>query len=143
MKRLLAISLVALAALLGLSPGTASAQYYRPLGPPNYGPGYRAPLSPYLNLLRGGDPAANYFLGTVPEFERRSNDRVFRSALRELDERERERVVQTAETEGLLTPLPSTGHPTAFMNTASYFGQFTPRTPPPQGAGAPMPKAKR
>jgi hypothetical protein len=142
MKRLLVISLAALACLLGLPPTTASAQYYRPLGAPNYGPGYRAPLSPYLNLLRGGDPAANYFLGVIPEFERRSNDRTFRSAIRDLDERER--TAQVAEAEGLLNPLPSTGHATAFQNTVGYFGQFTPRTPPAQGAGAAvMPKAKR
>ena len=28
--------------------------------------GYRPPLSPYLNLLRGGDPAINYFYAVRP-----------------------------------------------------------------------------
>ena len=34
------------------------------------------PLSPYLNLLRGGDPAANYFLGVRPEQQRRTDTTV-------------------------------------------------------------------
>lgn len=29
-------------------------------------PNYRPPLSPYLNLLRGGDPAINYFYAVRP-----------------------------------------------------------------------------
>jgi hypothetical protein len=36
-------------------------------------------LSPYLNMLRGGDPAANYFLGTLPDFQRRQEDAVRRN----------------------------------------------------------------
>jgi hypothetical protein len=28
-------------------------------------------LSPWLNMLRGGNPAANYFLGVLPEYDRR------------------------------------------------------------------------
>jgi hypothetical protein len=31
----------------------------------------RPALSPYLNLLRGGDPAANYYLGVLTEQDRR------------------------------------------------------------------------
>ncbi len=30
-------------------------------------------LSPYLDLLRGGNPAANYFLGVLPEQARRAD----------------------------------------------------------------------
>ena len=48
---------------------------YRPNAPfspgPAYGPGYQTQLSPFLNLLRGGDASANYFLGVVPEQQRR------------------------------------------------------------------------
>jgi hypothetical protein len=29
-------------------------------------PGYRPPLSPYLNLLRGGDPSINYYYAVRP-----------------------------------------------------------------------------
>jgi hypothetical protein len=34
-------------------------------------------LSPYLNLLRGGNPATNFYLGVVPEQQRRSNEALF------------------------------------------------------------------
>lgn len=38
--------------------------------PPNYAPNFynraQQPLSPYLNLLRGGNPAANYYYGVRP-----------------------------------------------------------------------------
>jgi len=29
-------------------------------------------LSPYLNLVRGGNPAVNYYLGVLTEFDRRA-----------------------------------------------------------------------
>lgn len=53
--------------------GAASAQYptqpyyYQPPGvmPNIYNPQYQ-PLSPYLNLSRGGNPAANYYYGVRP-----------------------------------------------------------------------------
>jgi hypothetical protein len=54
--------------------GTAAAQFPTQPGPainpdnflPNYfNPRYQ-PLSPYLNLLRGGNPATNYFYGVRP-----------------------------------------------------------------------------
>ncbi len=32
----------------------------------------RPPLSPYLNLLRGGDPAVNYYLDVVPALQKRN-----------------------------------------------------------------------
>src|ERR1041385_6197734 len=39
---------------------------------PTMGAPYSRPaLSPYLNMLRGGDPAANYYIGVLPEFDRR------------------------------------------------------------------------
>jgi hypothetical protein len=34
----------------------------------------RSPLSPYLNLLRGGDPAANYYLDVVPLLQKQKKD---------------------------------------------------------------------
>jgi hypothetical protein len=41
-------------------------------------------LSPYLNLLRGGNPAANYYLGVVPERARRANETQLGSNLNQL-----------------------------------------------------------
>src|SRR3954469_14020477 len=119
MKRKLVAGLLAVG-VMALVCDTASAQapnpgrYQRPL----YGPGYRPQLSPYLNLLRGGDPAANYYLGTLPEMQRRANAQTFSSEISELDRRVLGNV-PTEETR-LFQPLPGSGHPTAFGNTGSY-----------------------
>ncbi len=54
------------------SPGQypAQGQYPQPSVPGTAGvpmpSGYRPPLSPYLNLLRGGDPAINYYYAVRP-----------------------------------------------------------------------------
>src|SRR4051794_41899513 len=122
MKRFLLASLAALAGLAGaadLASAQVQAPYVGPVARPNYGPGYRPQLSPYLNLLRGGDPAANYYLGTLPEFQRRANAQTFSSEISELDRRVLGNV-PTEETR-LFQPLPGSGHPTAFGNTGSYF----------------------
>src|SRR6516225_5942547 len=75
---------LALAALVLAGAGTARAQFLPP-SRPNYGPGYRPQLSPYLNLLRGGDPASNYFLGVIPEQQRRANNQLFRQEISALE----------------------------------------------------------
>jgi hypothetical protein len=93
---------------------------------PRYGVGFQPGLSPYLNLLRGGNPAANYYLGTIPEFERRQNAQVFQSELNELDQKVSRETVEL----GLAEPIGTTGHITAFGNTGNYFGRTTVRPPP-------------
>jgi hypothetical protein len=126
------------AAVLCLSAGAASAQPY-PYNVPRYGVGYTPGLSPYLNLLRGGDPAANYYLGVIPEFQRRQNATVFQSELLKLDQR----ITQETAELGLADPIGSTGHVTAFGNTGGYFGSLTgrqaaaPRPTTPTGPGRP------
>src|SRR5439155_522204 len=65
-------------------------QRVAPYAAPNYGPGYRPQLSPYLNLVPFNDPArpaVNYYLGTLPEFQRRSNAVLFQSEIRALENR--------------------------------------------------------
>src|SRR5258708_5352915 len=90
MKRHLFLSVAALAVLLGSQARPAAAQsVYYGSGPNQFTP-YGSPrLSPYLNLLRGGTnpaaPAANYFIGTIPEIERRANVRQFSNAILGLD----------------------------------------------------------
>lgn len=103
---------------------------YRPNAPfnpsPAYGPGYQTPLSPYLNLLRGGDPSANYFLGVLPEQQRRTNARTFGTAIGGLQQQQRldEARQQAAGPDAdLFTPLPTTGHPAAFQNLGGYYPQ--------------------
>jgi hypothetical protein len=116
--------------------GRASAQIGQPhpYNQPRYGVGYQPLLSPYLNLLRGGNTAANYFLGTVPEIERRQNGQLFRSALLELDQKVSQETVEL----GLAAPIGNTGHITAFGNTGSYFGSTTVK--PPASRVMPPPK---
>jgi hypothetical protein len=102
-----------------------------------YGPGLVSPynssftrpgpnLSPYLNLLRGGSPAANYYLGVVPEVERRSNAAAFRAGIQDLA-----RSIENplGESEQLFPSLPQTGHPVQFFNYSTYFGTGTPGRP--------------
>jgi hypothetical protein len=133
---------ICLASVLALAPaGTfARAQNTYPYLPPQFGPGYQTPLSPYLNFLRGGDPAANYFLGVLPEFQRRQDRNQFR--------------VQIGNLQGLTAPLrlnplgefdvadiprtlSATGHPAGFGYTGPYFagspgGMMGPRPGAPQ-----------
>jgi hypothetical protein len=75
-------------------------------------------LSPYLNLLRGGNPAANYYLGVVPEVERRNNAAAFRAGIQDLAQR----VENLPEQDQVFTSLPQTGHPVQFFNLGAYFG---------------------
>jgi hypothetical protein len=132
MKRHVTGLAASLAVLLIGAPGRASAQYpqtYPMYPPPSTHLGNRAGLSPYLNLLRGGDPAANYFAGVVPAFQNRANFSQIRTAIQEVDQR------SAAPAEGLELgkPLDQTGHPTAFGYYSSYYPQLGGR---PAGAGA-------
>ena len=56
--------------VLGLTAAAASAQQGYAPTPGNYLPNYynrqSQPLSPYLNMLRGGNPGVNYFYGVRP-----------------------------------------------------------------------------
>jgi hypothetical protein len=127
--------------LLLAVPATVRAQYV----PPNrtgYRPYSRTLLSPYLNMLRGGDPAANYYLGVIPEMDRRVNYARVRNSILELEQQ----VDQLEEGGVPVTPaitgtLPGTGHATTFLNTGNYFpGALTSR-PMPQAPQ--MPKLHR
>jgi len=123
MKRFTPVALLALCALpLG---GAARAQNIYPYQPPAFGPGWQTPLSPYLNFLRGGDPAANYFLGTLPEFQRRANAKQFSSAINAINQDLLNQAVEPVDPL-LFQPLMATGHPTVFNNTLTYFNQSTP-----------------
>src|SRR5262249_13009686 len=90
---------LALAGLLAVSAGSASAQYPRA---PYGGSQMNRGLSPYLNLIRGGDPAANYYLGTIPEQQRRYNAYQTRNALQDLDARTTRPAEETSD--ALLKP---------------------------------------
>ena len=107
------VFLVAAASLLlVLSAGSVHAQQ---IGPriPQYGLGLRPTLSPYLNLLRGGDTASNYYLGVRTEFQRRDDRTNLLTRTRELENR-------TAEIENQDENIIG-GTPSDFGDTRTYF----------------------
>jgi hypothetical protein len=120
-----------------------------------YGPGLVSPynssftrpgpnLSPYLNLLRGGNPAANYYLGVVPEIERRSNAAAFSAGIQDLSRRIESPALE-ASGEELFPALPQTGHPVQFFNYSYYFGSGTRAAAqqPGQAGVTPVPPRRR
>jgi hypothetical protein len=123
------IGTVALAVCLGPA-GRASAQggLY---GPSPFGGSYGQPaLSPYLNMLRGGSPAANYYLGVVPELERRTFTNQALNNFLNLYARQnqtRDLLEDTLAREPLIRTLPPTGHPTGFLTYGTYFNNLNRR----------------
>lgn len=106
---------------------SASAQLnmgYNPSGGQGFGAGSRPNLSPYLNLLRGGNTAANYFLGVRPEVQRRQNASMFGLAITDLERR----TANTPEEFAPTSPVAS-GTYVYLSNTGPYFnntGAFFP-----------------
>jgi hypothetical protein len=122
MKRLSLTGTAALTFLLCLTAGRAAAQpqIIRPVGPlPSTRPAY----SPYLNLLRPGNPTFTNYYGLVrPEV-------AFRAGFQTVEQ-------QNVANQEALTALETgantvaTGHKTRFLNTSGYFlsqggGQIT------------------
>jgi hypothetical protein len=119
MNRYLPVSVASLVLLLAVTaqPAVAQAYNYYPYSRPGVNPYARPTVSPYLNLLRGSNPAANYYLGVLPEFQRRNDALQYGAAILDL---ERRSMVRPQEEE-LLPTLPETGHGTAFNNYSHYF----------------------
>jgi hypothetical protein len=117
--------------LLALPAGRVQAQQLGPRIPPQYGPGLRPTLSPYLNLLRGGDVSANYYLGVRTEFQRRDDRVNLYTRTRELEDREtalenRESALEDEEspTGGTASDFGSTLN--YFTSPNTYYGKVTP-----------------
>jgi hypothetical protein len=129
MNRHLLVPLVTFGILLGGAvpapaqyPGSLYGQYYNPYSQqPGTNPGGAPRLSPYLNLLRNNNPAVNYYLGVVPEIDRRRFQRQTTSAITGLEQRLATPVLNPEDTD-LAVAVSVTGHPAVFMNTATYFG---------------------
>ena len=123
--------------LLASMTNRSQAQGFGVTPPPQYGPGYSPNLSPYLNLLRGGDISSNYFLGVQSEFQRRDDRYNFQNRARELEFRTSE-----LETPPRYEPLIA-GTPAGFGDTRRYFneeGTYYQRvTPGGIGQGRPQP----
>jgi hypothetical protein len=107
---------------LWLSAGTALAQYtpYNPYTSSPYRTGQRARLPPSLNMIRNEVPdVVDYFLGTIPERERRFNEVQFNTRIRNLELRAPEAV--PAPTEEEIPGVPTAGKPIGTRSSASYF----------------------
>jgi hypothetical protein len=138
MKRHLLTSLV-IAGMVMVVAQEAAAQVY----PYYQSPYQRYPtpaLSPYLNLLRGGSPSANYYMGVLPERDRRAMDLQFRNSILDIDRR-----LATAPTEELdlgerPAKLPPSGHATYFGNYSTYYnlGAFQRPGQAPTAVATPM-----
>lgn len=140
-----------IAAVLGLtaSAGLAEAQFGRQQVP-NWGPGYRNNISPYLNILRGRNTGVDYYLGTRSETQRRQNAQEFRDDLGAIQGRE---LFQDEDIPQLVQPIPSGSYALMnntggyFNNTSAYFSYpgrsgaqpIRPGiyTPPPRRSGTP------
>ena len=127
--RPIGIGLLALAALAA-APGAAPAQLPNSFNPTGYAPNMynRAaqPLSPYLNLLRGGNPAVNYYYGVRPG----TQPGAFTGMFDQSRAGPRQTFFPVVDTLADLTDDPEagkrvnpTGHPVGFGNTLNYFGQ--------------------
>lgn len=123
MKRFIVLPL----ALVALAASRAPAQNTYPYMPPRFGPGWHTPLSPYLNLLIPGNSAVDYYSLTLPQIQRRQLRNQMFGQLQGLNNMLPPRPQLTQQE--LFAPLASTGHPTAFGYTGSYFGGPTMGSP--------------
>jgi hypothetical protein len=124
--------LLAVAAWVSLAAGGLSAQVLpypqSSIRPEDFSS--RPALSPYLNLLRGGDPASNYYLGVIPEFQRRFFENRAVGDFETLGRRTaqtRDLLDEILATQPLVRTLPPTGHATSFQNYGTYFSTLNPR----------------
>lgn len=144
------LTLVAVLGALTAGPLLAQTPY-----PPNLGAGprptFRPPTtSPYLNLLRGGNVASNYYQGVLPEVRQRVLNYQFRSSIQTLDTRTQEQPISSEEALELLPgirPLASTGHMATFNNYGSYYNLGgrgpSPQIVTPSGPTRPQPQAPK
>src|SRR5262245_10941358 len=100
----------------GLALGS-SAEAQTPVYTPRtqFGRGSSPTYSPYLNLLRPGNTAINYYGLVRPEFEFRNNIGTLQQQVGTLQQ---DLTQATNQANGVLT----TGHPTQFLNLGGYFG---------------------
>ena len=114
MNRTRLIALVVSGILVLATTREASAQYpgsLAPGRPPQQGAG--PVFSPYLNLLRGGNPAINYYGLVRPEIQ-------FRNALQNLNNELEQTEADVAAGQAGATGF-QTGHPVQFFNLSHYY----------------------
>jgi hypothetical protein len=97
--------------VLGSEPVSAQQRFTSPFYTPP-----RQPLSPYLNLLRGGNPAVNYYLGVLPDRQQRRAEAIDLFAGQEPAPRSR-----VDDLDDTLPSLPETGHAVRFLNYGPFY----------------------
>ena len=126
--KIIVIAAVTLTSIL-LLPESGAAQNTNPSNPsgnaPNMSNRNAQPLSPYLNLLRGGNTAVNYFNGVRPG----TQPSAFSGMFGQSGAGPRMTFFPGADTLADFSDDPRdaskvapTGHGTAFNNTLNYFG---------------------
>lgn len=117
------------AVALALVPAAARAQMPGAFNPNAFAPNMynrsAQPLSPYLNLLRGGNDAVNYYYGVRPG----TQPGAFTGMFNQSAAGPRQTFFPVVDTLADLTDDPQaamrvapTGHPVGFNNTLNYFG---------------------
>ena len=107
---------------LALVPQSAQAQYFQR---PQFNPYAQPAISPYLDIVRGGNPAINYYLGTLPEIDRRGmalQQQYLQNQVNQIQQQP-----PSLEDQDFIPAVPQTGHPTGFQ---VYGGYFTFQSPP-------------
>jgi hypothetical protein len=122
--------------LLGfMGPGPARAQGPRPTPRPNIGQPSRPTVSPYLNLLRrGNSPAFNYYTLVRPQQQ-------FQQSVQQLQQDVAALPPTVGGQEGP-SGLPTTGHPTQFMNYSHYFFNQGGQASPSRSSAAPTQQSR-
>jgi hypothetical protein len=92
-------------------------------------------MSPYINMLRGGDPAANFYMGVRPEQQRRYDSALLSRLPLDISRLE-SMIDDRVNLDVLEKQLPPTGHPVGFMIYNAYYNlpnqrSFIPYNPRP------------
>ncbi|HEX3150162.1 MAG TPA: hypothetical protein VHR66_18945 [Gemmataceae bacterium] len=122
------MSRIAIAVFLALLPQAANAQFTPPANASGYAPNMynrnAQPLSPYLNMLRGGNPAVNYFYGVRPGTQPNAYQGIFGAGngQRQTFFPGADYLTDLLEEPRDATRVNPTGHPAGFNNTLNYFG---------------------
>jgi hypothetical protein len=113
--------------LLVLSAGSsAPAQTYVP---PRVSPYANGGISPYVNLLRGGNPAINYYGLVLPEIQAQNSIQQLQTEVA----RQQATVVAPPTNQA----LSDTGHTTRFMQYTQYFNTTANNHQQPGGTATP------
>jgi hypothetical protein len=113
------LAFIALSLVLAASAAQAQQPVVQPTQP------YTPPvLNPYLNLLRGGNPAVNYYGLVRPQMQQNQQLQRLQNGLARTTEEVEAAAATPAMTPGVLA---DTGHTVGFMTYSRFFNTVSPR----------------